>query len=67
VRNLANAPIADGQFVKDTVHTYLEDRALIETQEVGLTWELNQRELLIASDHLILAYRKKMASLLPRG
>jgi len=67
VRNFASAPIADGQFVKDTVHTYLEDRALIETQEVGLTWELNQRELLIASDHLILAYRKKMASLLPRG
>lgn len=67
VRNFAKAPIADGQFIKDTVHTYLEDKALIETQEVGLTWGLRQRELLVASDHLILAYRKKMAALLPLG
>lgn len=66
VRNFARASVADGQFIKDTVHTYLEDKVLIETQEVGLTWELPQRELLIASDHLILAYRKRMAALLPR-
>lgn len=64
VRNFARSPLADGQFVKDTVNTYFEDRALIETQEPGPTWDLKQRELLIASDHLILAYRKKMASVL---
>ncbi len=64
VRNFARSPLADGQFVKDTVNTYIEDRALIETQELGCTWELKQRELLIASDHLILAYRKRMAAVL---
>lgn len=67
VRNFARSPVADGQFIKDTVNTYVEDRDLIETQEKGLTWELSQREMLIASDHLILAYRKRMASVLARG
>ncbi|MEB3234254.1 MAG: Rieske 2Fe-2S domain-containing protein [Cyanobacteriota bacterium] len=64
VRNFATTPLADSQFIKDTVHTYLEDKQVIETQEPGLTWELSHPELLLASDHLILAYRKKMASLL---
>ena len=64
VRNFALLPIADRQFIADTVHTYEEDKVIIETQEVGLTWELDHRELLLASDQLILAYRKKMAALL---
>jgi len=67
VRNFATAPLGDRQFIRDTVNTYIEDRALIETEEKGLTWELTQRELLIASDLLILAYRKRMAALLPRS
>ncbi|MCP9849913.1 aromatic ring-hydroxylating dioxygenase subunit alpha [Cyanobium sp. Morenito 9A2] len=64
VRNFVRQPFADHQFLKDTTHTYHEDRSVVETQDKGLTWDLEQRELLLASDRLILAYRKKMAALL---
>ncbi|MCP9894983.1 Rieske 2Fe-2S domain-containing protein, partial [Vulcanococcus limneticus Candia 3F8] len=64
VRNFVRQPFADRQFIKDTIHTYHEDRSVVETQDKGLTWDLGQRELLLASDRLILAYRKKMVALL---
>jgi phenylpropionate dioxygenase-like ring-hydroxylating dioxygenase large terminal subunit len=64
VRNFVRQPFADRQFLKDTIHTYHEDRSVVETQDKGFTWDLDQRELLLASDRLILAYRKKMAAIL---
>lgn len=62
VRNFVRQPFADNQFIKDTIHTYHEDRSVVETQDKGFTWDLKQREMLLASDRLILAYRKKMSS-----
>jgi hypothetical protein len=67
VRNFIRQPIGDRQFIKDTVNTYNEDRALVETQDQHFSWESGQKELLLASDQLILAYRKRMAALLPRA
>lgn len=67
VRNFIRQPIGDRQFIKDTVNTYNEDRALVETQDQHFSWESGQKELLLASDQLILAYRKRMAALIPRA
>ncbi|WP_411870584.1 Rieske 2Fe-2S domain-containing protein [Vulcanococcus limneticus] len=64
VRNFLPQPWADGNSIKNTVDTYLEDQAVVETQEKSFSWERGQRDMLLSSDQLILAYRKRMAALL---
>lgn len=58
VRNFLPYRWADRNSIKNTVDTYLEDRAVVETQEQTLSWEKGQKDLLLSSDQLILAYRK---------
>ena len=60
VRNFLPRAWADRNSIKNTVDTYLEDRAVVETQDKRLSWEKGQRDILLSSDHLILAYRKAM-------
>jgi phenylpropionate dioxygenase-like ring-hydroxylating dioxygenase large terminal subunit len=60
VRNFLTRPWADRNSIKNTVDTYLEDRAVVETQEPSFSWERGQKDLLLSSDQLILAYRKAM-------
>lgn len=62
VRNFLPQQWADGNSIKNTVDTYTEDRAVVETQEKTFSWERGQRDLLLSSDQLILAYRKRMAA-----
>lgn len=64
VRNFLPQGWADGNSIKNTVDTYEEDRAVVETQEKTCSWERGQRDLLLSSDQLILAYRKRMAAFL---
>lgn len=51
---------ADRKSIKNTVDTYSEDRAVVETQELSPSWERGHRDLLLSSDQLILAYRKAL-------
>jgi phenylpropionate dioxygenase-like ring-hydroxylating dioxygenase large terminal subunit len=62
VRNFFPQRWADWNSVKNTVDTYLEDKDVVETQPQTPSWQAFGDELLLASDHLILAYRKAMAS-----
>jgi phenylpropionate dioxygenase-like ring-hydroxylating dioxygenase large terminal subunit len=63
VRNFLPYGWGDKNSVKNTVDTYLEDQAVVETQLKSASWSRGQRDLLLSSDQLILAYRKKMSSL----
>ena len=60
VRNFLPQAWADRNSIKNTVDTYLEDQAVVETQETSFSWERGQKDLLLSSDQLILAYRKAM-------
>lgn len=64
VRNFLPQRWADGNSIKNTVDTYSEDRAVVESQEKSCSWERGQRDLLLSSDQLILSYRKRMAAAL---
>jgi len=63
VRNFLPHAWADRNSIKNTVDTYVEDRAVVETQPKTYSWDQSHRDLLLASDQLILAYRKRMAAL----
>ena len=60
MRNFLPFAWADKNSLDNTVNTYLEDQAIVETQEAAPSWERGQRDLLLSSDQLILAYRKAM-------
>lgn len=60
VRNFFPKAWADANSVKNTVDTYEEDLAVVETQSKTPSWEALGAELLLSSDQLILAYRKTM-------
>jgi phenylpropionate dioxygenase-like ring-hydroxylating dioxygenase large terminal subunit len=64
VRNFLSQRWADGNSIKNTVDTYEEDCAVVESQEKTCSWEPGHRDLLLSSDQLILSYRKRMASML---
>ncbi len=61
VRNFLPYAWADGNSIRNTVETYEEDRAVVETQPEGPSWNTQGDELLLASDQLILAYRRALA------
>jgi hypothetical protein len=52
---------ADKNSIRNTVETYEEDKAVVETQPQTPSWVTQGEELLLASDQLILAYRKALA------
>ncbi len=60
VRNFLPYAWADGNSIKNTVDTYEEDKAVVETQPLTRSWETQGEELLLASDQLIVAYRKAL-------
>lgn len=62
VRNFLTQRWADGNSIKNTVDTYSEDRAVVESQEKNCSWDRGQRDLLLSSDQLILSYRKRMSA-----
>ena len=61
IRNFLPYGWADNNSIKNTVDTYLEDKAVVETQPNTPSWVTQGSELLLASDQLILAYRKALA------
>ncbi|QEY32508.1 aromatic ring-hydroxylating dioxygenase subunit alpha [Synechococcus sp. RSCCF101] len=63
LRNFLPQSWADGNSIRNTVTTYEEDRAVVEAQPPGPSWGQHAPELLLASDHLILAYRKRVAAM----
>jgi phenylpropionate dioxygenase-like ring-hydroxylating dioxygenase large terminal subunit len=65
VRNFLPYRWADGNSIRNTVDTYEEDRAVVETQPRGPSWTTQGDELLLASDQLILAYRRALARACP--
>ena len=64
VRNFLPKAWADRNSIKNTVDTYQEDRVVVESQDKSYSWDRGQRDLLLSSDQLILAYRKRMTALL---
>lgn len=66
VRNFLPQRWADRNSIKNTVDTYQEDRIVVESQHKSLSWDRGQHDLLLSSDQLILAYRKRMTALLDR-
>jgi phenylpropionate dioxygenase-like ring-hydroxylating dioxygenase large terminal subunit len=65
VRNFLPYGWADGNSIRNTVDTYEEDKAVVETQPPGPSWSTQGDELLLASDQLILAYRRALARACP--
>lgn len=61
VRNFLPYAWADKNSIKNTVDTYLEDKLVVETQPLTPSWVTQGQDLLLASDQLILTYRKALA------
>lgn len=61
IRNFLPQAWADKNSIKNTVETYEEDKAVVETQPRTPSWVTQGEDLLLASDQLILAYRKSLA------
>ena len=61
IRNFLPYGWADSNSIKNTVDTYEEDKAVVETQPNTPSWVTQGEDLLLASDQLILAYRKALA------
>ena len=61
IRNFLPYGWADNNSIKNTVDTYEEDKAVVETQPRTPSWVTQGEDLLLASDQLILAYRKALA------
>ena len=61
VRNFLTQAWGDNNSLKNTVETYLEDKAVVESQPSTPSWVTQGQDLLLASDQLILAYRKALA------
>jgi phenylpropionate dioxygenase-like ring-hydroxylating dioxygenase large terminal subunit len=65
VRNFLPYSWADRNSIRNTTDTYEEDRAVVETQPRGPSWTTQGDDLLLASDQLILAYRRALAKACP--
>ena len=61
IRNFLPYKWADKNSIKNTVDTYEEDKAVVETQPPTPSWVTQGQDLLLSSDQLILAYRKALA------
>ena len=61
IRNFLPYGWADSNSIKNTVDTYEEDKAVVETQPRTPSWVTQGDDLLLASDQLILAYRKALS------
>jgi phenylpropionate dioxygenase-like ring-hydroxylating dioxygenase large terminal subunit len=62
IRNFLPYAWADKNSIQNTVETYEEDKAVVETQPLTPSWVTQGEDLLLASDQLILAYRKALAN-----
>lgn len=62
IRNFLPYAWADKNSIKNTVETYEEDKTVVETQPLTPSWVSQGKDLLLASDQLILAYRKALAN-----
>lgn len=60
VRNFLTYSWADKNSIKNTVDTYSEDKAVVESQPLTPSWVTQGQDLLLSSDQLILAYRKAL-------
>ena len=60
IRNFLPYRWADKNSIQNTVDTYEEDKAVVETQPPTPSWVTQGEDLLLASDQLILAYRKAL-------
>lgn len=67
VRNFLTQPWADFNSIKNTVDTYLEDKAVIEAQEPRVVPYGVTEEVLVASDNLLVSYRKLLRKFLDKG
>jgi phenylpropionate dioxygenase-like ring-hydroxylating dioxygenase large terminal subunit len=67
VRNFLTQPWADYNSIKNTVDTYREDKAVIEAQEPRVVPYGVTEEVLVASDNLLVAYRKLLRKFLDKG
>lgn len=65
IRNFLPYAWADKNSIQNTVETYEEDKAVVETQPLTPSWVTQGEDLLLASDQLILAYRKALARACP--
>jgi len=65
IRNFLPYAWADKNSIQNTVDTYEEDKAVVETQPLTPSWVTQGADLLLASDQLILAYRKALAKACP--
>jgi hypothetical protein len=61
VRNFLTQAWGDNNSMKNTIETYQEDKAVVESQPSTPSWVTQGEDLLLASDQLILAYRKALA------
>ncbi len=67
LRNFLTQPWADWNSRKNTIDTYLEDKAVIESQHPRVVPYHLTGEVLVSSDNLQIAYRKLLRKYIDRG